>query len=54
MRNRQFGRRTSQENDELFTEEFTIDEANHRAEYLKERYDNLMNGQKMIGLIYKE
>jgi len=38
---------------ELFTEEFTIDEANHRAEYLKERYDNLMNGQKMIGLIYK-
>ncbi len=38
---------------ELFTEEFTIEEANHRAEYLKERYDNLVNGQKMIGLIYK-
>jgi glycosyltransferase involved in cell wall biosynthesis len=38
---------------DLFKEEFTISEANRRAEYLKERYDNNVNGQKMIGLIYK-
>ena len=37
----------------LFKEEFTMEEANGRVEYLKERYDNLENGQKMIGLIYK-
>ena len=38
---------------ELFSEEFTLDEANKRAEFLKERYDNQVNGQRMIGLIYK-
>ncbi|MCK9398757.1 MAG: glycosyltransferase family 1 protein [Bacteroidales bacterium] len=38
---------------ELFSEEFTLDEVNSRAEFLKERYDNLVNGQRMIGLIYK-
>jgi hypothetical protein len=37
----------------LFKEEFTTEEANRRAEYLKERYDNLVNGQKMISLVYK-
>ncbi len=37
----------------LFREEFTVEEARRRAEYLKERYDNLANGQKMISLIYK-
>jgi glycosyltransferase involved in cell wall biosynthesis len=38
---------------ELFTKEFTTDESMLRAESLKESYDNLVNGQKMIGLIYK-
>jgi hypothetical protein len=37
----------------LFNEEFTIEEANHRAGFLKQNYDNLVNGQKMIELIYK-
>jgi predicted nucleic acid-binding protein len=38
---------------ELFSEEFTLDEVNRRVEFLKERYDNEVNGQRMIGLIYK-
>ena len=38
---------------ELFSAEFTSEEENKRAEFLKERYDNLVNGQKMTGLIYK-
>jgi len=38
---------------ELFSKEFTLDEVNSREEFLKERYDNLANGQRMIGLIYK-
>jgi hypothetical protein len=38
---------------ELFKEEFTIEEANRRAGQLKECYDNLVNGQKMVELIYK-
>ena len=38
---------------ELFKEEFTTEEANRRAEYIKESYDNLVNGQKMVELIYK-
>jgi hypothetical protein len=37
----------------LFNKEFTIEEAAKRAESLKERYDNLVNGQKMLELIYK-
>jgi hypothetical protein len=37
----------------LFKEEFTHEESNRRASYLKTRYDNLENGQKMIGMIYK-
>lgn len=37
----------------LFTEEFKVEEANRRAEFLKESYDNLVNGQKMVDLIYK-
>jgi hypothetical protein len=38
---------------DLFKKEFTVEEANRRADYLKGRYDNLENGQKMIDLIYK-
>jgi hypothetical protein len=38
---------------ELFSAEFTLDDINIRSEFLKERYDNLVNGQRMIGLIYK-
>lgn len=37
----------------LFTGEFKVEEANRRSEYLKERYDNLINGKKMVNLIYK-
>jgi predicted nucleic acid-binding protein len=38
---------------ELFNREFTLEEANKRAEFLKERYDNWFNGQRMTELIYK-
>jgi predicted nucleic acid-binding protein len=38
---------------ELFSKEFTSDEAKKRSDFLKIRYDNLVNGQKMAGLIYK-
>jgi hypothetical protein len=38
---------------ELFSKEFTLEEVGKRSESLKERYDNLVNGQKMAGLIYK-
>jgi hypothetical protein len=38
---------------DLFKKEFTVEEANRRADYLKEKYDNLENGKKMIALIYK-
>jgi hypothetical protein len=38
---------------ELFDKEFTIEEVSKRSESLIERYDNLINGQKMAGLIYK-
>lgn len=38
---------------ELFSEEFTLDEVNRRVGFLKERYDNEVNGQRMTGLIYK-
>jgi hypothetical protein len=37
----------------LFNSEFTSDEAVKRAGSLKERYDNTVNGQKMLELIYK-
>lgn len=39
---------------DLFREEFTDEEANRRSVYLKERYDNLENGRKMIRLVYKQ
>jgi hypothetical protein len=38
---------------DLIKKEFTAEEAKRRSVYLKERYDNQVNGQKMIGLIYK-
>jgi hypothetical protein len=38
---------------ELFNKEFTLDEAGRRSDFLKVRYDNLVNGQRMAGLIYK-
>jgi uncharacterized iron-regulated protein len=38
---------------DLFTKEFTVNEISRREDYLKERYDNVVNGQNMIGLIYK-
>lgn len=38
---------------ELFNKEFTLDEVSNRQTFLKERYDNLVNGQRMTGLIYK-
>jgi len=38
---------------ELFRLEFTLDEVNKRVEFLKERYDNMFNGQRMTDLIYK-
>jgi hypothetical protein len=37
----------------LFSAEFTLEEVNNRMGFLKERYDNLVNGQRMTGLIYK-
>jgi hypothetical protein len=38
---------------ELFSKEFSVDEAKRRSESLKEKYDNLVNGQRMTSLIYK-
>jgi hypothetical protein len=38
---------------ELFRKEFDEEEINLRAEHLKALYDNRLNGQKMIELIYK-
>lgn len=38
---------------ELFNKEFTADEAKRRSDFLKVRYDNMVNGRKMAGLIYK-
>jgi hypothetical protein len=38
---------------ELFGKEFNEEEINLRAEHLKALYDNSLNGQKMIKLIYK-
>jgi hypothetical protein len=38
---------------ELFSKEITLEEVNRRVEFLKERYDNLVNGQRMARLIYK-
>jgi hypothetical protein len=37
----------------LFEKEFTTDEAIRRADSLKEKYDNMVNGEKMLELIYK-
>jgi len=37
----------------LSKKEFTIDEANRRSGILKKKYDNELNGQRMIELIYK-
>jgi len=38
---------------DLFKKEFTIEEAHRRSENLKVRYDNIVNGEKMVALIYK-
>jgi hypothetical protein len=38
---------------ELFSKEFTLDEVSKRSDFLKVRYDNLVNGKRMTGLIYK-
>jgi predicted nucleic acid-binding protein len=38
---------------ELFSKEFSPVEVDRRSDYLKVRYDNLVNGQMMAGLIYK-
>lgn len=38
---------------DLAGQDFMPEEANRRSEFLKERYDNLVNGQKMLELIYK-
>jgi len=38
---------------DLFKKEFTIEETVRRQELLKEKYDNQVNGEKMISLIYK-
>jgi hypothetical protein len=38
---------------ELFSKQFTLDEVGKRSDFLKVRYDNLVNGQRMAGLIYK-
>ncbi|MFO7614910.1 MAG: glycosyltransferase family 1 protein [Bacteroidales bacterium] len=38
---------------ELFSQEFTLDEALRRNDLLKIYYDNQVNGEKMIDLIYK-
>ncbi len=38
---------------ELFDKEFTAEESLLRSEKLKERYDNMVNGRKMLELIYK-
>ena len=38
---------------ELFSKEFEEEEISFRAEHLKELYDNTVNGQKMVDLIYK-
>ena len=37
----------------LFSKEFTLDEVSRRSDLLKVRYDNLVNGKRMSGLIYK-
>jgi hypothetical protein len=37
---------------DLFKEEFLAEEANRRSDFLKEKYDNQVNGQRMIDLIY--
>jgi len=39
---------------ELFGKEFEKEEISYRSEHLKELYDNTLNGQKMIGLIFKQ
>ena len=39
---------------ELFSKDFKAEEAQHRAEHLKKLYDNKVNGQKMVDLIYKQ
>jgi hypothetical protein len=38
---------------ELFSKEFTQDEVKRRSDFLKVRYDNMVNGRKMAELIYK-
>lgn len=38
---------------ELFKKEFTLEEAIERQEILRKKYDNQVNGEKLIGLIYK-
>jgi glycosyltransferase involved in cell wall biosynthesis len=38
---------------ELFRKEFSLEESNRRQEVLRQNYDNQVNGEKMIGLIYR-
>jgi hypothetical protein len=38
---------------ELFKKEFTTEEAKRRQDILKELYDNQVNGEKMLSLVYK-
>jgi hypothetical protein len=37
---------------DLFTKDFTIEESVRRSEQLKICYDNMVNGHKMLDLIY--
>jgi hypothetical protein len=39
---------------ELFSKDFKAEEAHIRSEHLKKLYDNQVNGQKMVDLIYKQ
>jgi hypothetical protein len=38
---------------ELFSKEFTSNDAKRRSDFLKIRYDNMVNGRKMAELIYR-